>query len=152
MVSVLLSYLYLFVTPSNYPMSVAQAVGFADSEDPHPDLCFESDIIEESRKCKVSVFWNYFQRWKQYFPVEESERKRYSAWAEKIACSRADAIVGGQHRGHYGNCAVLLAMVAEIKEEMGIRGAKREIFAAYKAKFPRHSSFQAEMKKYFGIK
>lgn len=84
--------------------------------------------------------------------MEESERKRYLAWAEKIACSRADAIVGGQHRGHYGNCAVLLAMVAEIKEEMGIRGAKREIFAAYKAKFPRHSSFQAEMKKYFGIK
>lgn len=147
-----LLYLYESPKPSMAAASVAQAVGFAGSEDPHPDLRFESDIIEESRKCKVSVFWNYFQRWKQYFPMEESERKRYLAWAEKIACSRADAIVGGQHRGHYGNCAVLLAMVAEIKEEMGIRGAKREIFAAYKAKFPRHSSFQAEMKKYFGIK
>lgn len=65
--------------------------------------------------------------------------------------ARADAIVGGQHRNHYGASAVLLAMVAEIKEGMGMHGARWEIFAEYKKKFPRHSSFQAEMKNYFGI-
>ena len=42
-------------------------------------------------------------------------------------------------------------MVAEIKEDMGIKGARRTVFAEYKRKFPRHSSFQAEMKKYFGM-
>ena len=62
---------------------------------------------------------------------------------------RADAIVAGQHRGHYKQSAVLLAALAEIKESMGERGAKNEIFLQYKRKFPRHSSFQAEMKKYF---
>lgn len=52
----------------------------------------------------------------------------------------------------YGDVAVLLAMIAEIKEQMGEKGMGQEIFAIYKRKFPRHSSFQAEMKNYFGIR
>lgn len=66
--------------------------------------------------------------------------------------SRADAIVSGQHRNHYGASAELLAMVAEIKEDMGTPGARQMVFAEYKRKFPRHSSFQAEMKYYFDRK
>lgn len=83
--------------------------------------------------------------------MEEAKRKRYLAWAEEIVYSRADAIVSGQHRNHYGEVASLLAMVGEIKESMGVRGARREIFTLYKKKFPRHSSFQGEMKTYFNI-
>ncbi len=69
--------------------------------------------------------------------------------AEKIVYGRADAIVDGQHRNHYGASVELLAMVAEIKEDMGTLGAKQEIFAEYKRKFSRYSSFQKEMKHYF---
>lgn len=65
--------------------------------------------------------------------------------------SRADAIVGGQYRRHYGEVAVLLAMTAEIKESMGQTSARRQFFSEYKRKFPRHSSFQAEMKSYFNM-
>ena len=36
----------------------------------------------------------------------------------------------------------LLAMVGEIKEDMGTARAREEIFAEYKRKYPRHSSFQ----------
>ena len=43
-------------------------------------------------------------------------------------------------------------MIAEIKEQMGEKGLRQEIFAIYKRKFPRHSSFQTEMKNYFGIR
>ena len=70
------------------------------------------------------MFWNYFQRWKAYFPMEQQERETYLAWAEKIVYSRADAIVSGQHRNHYGQSAQLLAIVGEIKESMGENGAK----------------------------
>ena len=77
------------------------------------------------------------------------EKKQYFAWAEKIVYDRTDAIVKGQYRNHYGEVAALLAVVAEIKENMGVAGAKQGIFAEYKRKFPRHSSFQAEMKNYF---
>ena len=112
-------------------------------------MSFERDILEDCRKYKTSMFWNYFQRWKAYFPMEQQERETYLAWAEKIVYSRADAIVSGQHRNHYGQSAQLLAIVGEIKESMGENGAKEKIFAEYKRKFPRHSSFQSEMKTYF---
>ncbi|MFR3385671.1 MAG: hypothetical protein ACLTST_04010 [Lachnospiraceae bacterium] len=45
----------------------------------------------------------------------------------------------------------MLAAVGEVKESMGISGARREIFAEYKRKYPRHSSFQREMKNYFNM-
>lgn len=112
---------------------------------------FEREIVEESRRLKISTFWNYFQRWKKYFRMSEKEKNNYFAWAEKIVYSRADAIVSGQHRRHYREVAELLAMAAEIKEDMGEVGAKQMVFREYKKKFPRHSSFQAEMKSCFGV-
>ncbi len=147
-----LLYLYENPQPSKAASSVAQQVGFVDDPLSYDSMHFESAVAEESRARKVSTFWNYFQRWKQYFPMENNERKKYLAWAEKIVYSRADAIVSGQHRSHYHEVAVLLALTAENKEAMGVQGARQEIFAQYRKKFPRHSSFQGEMKSYFGLK
>lgn len=145
-----LLYLYENAVPSEAAKIVAREVGFSDEMEPRDTMKFESEMLEESRRNNTSLFWNYFQHWKSYFPMEEKERKQYLSWAEKIVYSRAGAIVGGQHRRHYGDVAVLLAMVADIKEGMGVKGAKTEIFAEYKKKFPRHSSFQGEMKRFFG--
>ena len=145
-----LLYLYENAVPSEAAKIVAREVGFSHDTELCDTMKFESEMLEESRRNNTSLFWNYFQHWKPYFPMEAKERKRYLNWAEKIVYSRADAIVGGQHRRHYGDVAVLLAIVADIKEEMGVKGAKTEIFAEYKKKFPRHSSFQGEMKRLFG--
>lgn len=106
---------------------------------------FEQEIIEESQLHKVSVFWNYFQRWKAYYPIEQWQKRRsILSWAEKTVYSRADAIVSGKHQNQYAEVAVLLAMVGEIKEDMGTARAREEIFAEYKRKYPRHSSFQKD--------
>ncbi len=148
-IRLILLYLYDAPLPSKAAAGLAEYVGFRDAADYDVLMDFEREIIEESSRHKVSTFWNYFQRWKRYFPMEEKERKEYLSWAEKIIYNRADAIVGGQHRNHYGDAAQLLAVVGEIKEHMGMSGAKREIFAEYKKKFPRHSAFQGEMKGYF---
>ena len=144
-----LLYLYEKPLPSKAAASIAAYIGFPDTKDGEIRMHFENIILEECHKHKISEFWNYFQRWKIHFLMREEERKRYLSWAEKIACSRADAIVSGQHRNHYGEVAGLLAIVGEIKESMGMSGAKSEIFVQYKNKFPRHSSFQKEMKYYF---
>lgn len=145
--------LYLFegTLPTKASDVISRNIGFGDREVQENTVGFEQDIIDESARHKLSVFWNYFQRWKQYFPMEQQEREQYLEWIEEIVYSRADAIVGGQHRGHYGEVAVLLAMIGDVKEQMGKVGAKRDIFAMYKKKFPRHSSFQAEMKRYFEV-
>ena len=58
-------------------------------------------------------------------------------------------MIAGQHRRHYRDSAVLLAAIAGIKEDMGETGAKQEIFALYKQKFPRHSSFPGRDKTFF---
>lgn len=147
-IRMILLYLYDRVTPTKAVAEMAAYIAFPDTGDSEL-LSFERDILDESRSNKTSVFWNYFQRWKSYFPMEQKEREYYLAWAEKIIYSRADAIVGGQHRNHYWKSAQLLAVVGEIKEDMGEVGAKEKIYAEYKQKFPRHSSFQGAMKVYF---
>lgn len=114
-------------------------------------LKFETDIQSECQEHKVTEFWNYFQRWKTYFPIEKTECEKYLIWAESIVYKRADAIVSGQHRSHYGEVAELLAIVGEIKESIGMQGTKRYIYEQYRKKFPRHSSFQGEMRAYFNI-
>ena len=86
--------------PSKAAARIAAYVGFQDADSSELLMGFERDIFEESCKYKTSMFWNYFQRWKLYFPMEQQEREKYLAWAEKIVYSRADAIVGGQHRNH----------------------------------------------------
>lgn len=148
-IRMILLYLYDRPIPSKAAAAIAAYVGFQDTDSLELMMRFERDVLEESRKYKTSMFWNYFQRWKLYFPMEQQEREPYLTWAEKIVYSRADAIVGGQHRNHYGQSAQLLAIVGEIKEGMGKSGAKQQIYAEYKKKFPRHSSFQSEMRTYF---
>ena len=150
-IRLILLYLYDAPLPSKAAASIAGYVGIPDENDLSLQMDFESEIVEESHRLKTSTFWNYFQRWKKYFQMSEEEKKKYFTWAEKIVYSRADAIVSGQHRRHYGEVAGLLALAAEIKEEMGESEAKQMIFQEYKKKFPRHSSFQAEMRSYFDI-
>lgn len=148
-IRMLLLYLYDRPVPSEAASAIAHYISFGDVADTYTAMSFERKIIEESSKYKTGIFWNYFQRWKQYFPMEQKEREEYFAWAEKIVYKRADALVSGQHRNHYCEAAQLLAIVGEIKESMGDSGAKGHIFVEYKRKFPRHSSFQREMKQYF---
>lgn len=145
-----LLYLYENPWPTKAAAGIADDVAFCEDTETADKLNFENEITEEAREHKASEFWCYFKRWKQYFPMEQEKRQNYLAWAEKIVYDRADAIVKGQHRGHYAEVAGLLAMVAEIKEQMGMSGETARIFAEYKSKFPRHSSFQTEMKRYFG--
>ncbi len=146
-----LLYLYENPLPSQAAADIAGDIEFQEEKGSEYALAFETEIQGESDKNHTSLFWSYFQRWKRFFPMTREERENYLSWAEKIVYDRADAIVGGQHRRHYGKAAAMLSMVAEIKESMGNLGAKQEVFQAYKKKFPRHSAFQSEMKSYFGM-
>lgn len=150
-IRLILLYLYEDPLPSKAAAGIAGYVGFLGEDDLSLQMDFESEIMDESHRLKISMFWNYFQRWKKYFQMSQKEKNTYFAWAEKIVYSRADAIVSGQYRRHYREVAELLALVGEIKEGMDQTGAKQRIFQEYRKKFPRHSSFQAEMKSCFGV-
>ena len=146
-----LLYLYNRPFPSKSAKNIASYIGFADEKERKDLLKFETEIQSECLEYKTTEFWNYFQRWKKYFSIEKAEREKYLEWAENIVYQRADAIVSGQHRSHYDEVAGLLAIVGEIKEDMGMRDAAKCIYKQYKKKFPRHSSFQSAMRNYFTI-
>lgn len=146
-----LLYLYEEPLPSKAAASIAGYIGFQDAQDRDLALPFEIEIIEESSKNHTSTFWSYFQRWKSFFTMSREERLKYLLWAEEIVYGRADAVAEGKHRSRYGEAAALLCLVAEIKNSMGFADAGSKIYQEYKKKFPRHSSFQAQMRSYFGI-
>ena len=68
-----LLYLYEKPLPSKAAEGIARYIGFSDETDTETMLGFESEIIEESRKNRVSIFWNYFQRWKMQYLKQISQ-------------------------------------------------------------------------------
>lgn len=144
-----LLYLYERPLPSKSAERIASYIGFPDEKNSKNLLKFEREIQSECQEHKVTEFWNYFQRWKRYFPMEKSECEKYLSWAENIIYKRADAIVSGQHRSHYGEVAVLLAIVGEIKEDMGIQGAKRYIYEQYRKKISKAFVFPGRNERLF---
>lgn len=103
-----------------------------------------------SVEMKEGRFLELFKKWKQYYPMEITNKQDVLQWAEKIIRKRVDAIVGGQHRAQYGEVAALLGAVAEIRESWGERGVKHSVRQEYKNKYPRHSSFQGQLNLYLG--
>lgn len=148
-IRLILLYLYDGKYPSKAAAKIAEYIGFSDIKDLKEQMNFEIEIQKECREHKISEFWNYFQRWKNYFKIKEIEKQDYLSWAERIVHKRAEAIVSGQHRNQYEEVAYLLAIVCEIKESMGYQKVKETVYEQYKKKFPRHSAFQREMKYYF---
>ena len=73
-------------------------------------------------------------------------QERFLAWCLDVAQRRVDAIVGNQHRGSYDKAAVLIVACAEVLRLRGdVRGAEA-LLDDVRNRFPRHRSFQAELK------
>lgn len=144
--SLFLLYLYEGKKPGKAIAAIADQIGFEDIQEQKRDyLSFETKIQQECMEYHISIFWDYFQRWKNTTFMEQEEKDRYLSWIEKIAYNRADAIAGGQFRRHYSESARLLAALGEVKESMGSTGARMAIRTEFKKKFPRHSAFQSAM-------
>ncbi len=148
-IKLFLVYLYNAKKTSKAIEVLANDISFGEVKDKNNLLSFEKAMEAKCRQEKVSVFWNYFQNWKKYYPMEKEKQEEYIAWIENIAFNRANAIVSGQFRNHYREVAILLAAVGDVKVKMGDTAAKGRIRMLYKDKFPRHSSFQREMKEFF---
>lgn len=145
-----LVYLYDGPCPTTAIDYFIREIGFGKSEGDEFPTVQEKELMEEAKAQGTSLFWSYFQRWKKYFPMEQEVKETYYSWALKIIYARADAIVSGQFRNHYGESAALLAALGDIQGSWGATVEKGRIQSEYKRKFPRHSSFQAEMRRYFG--
>lgn len=83
-IRLILLYLYEDPLSSKAAAGIAGHVGFLDEGDLSLQMDFESEIMDESHRLKISMFWNYFQRWKKYFQMSQKGKNTYFAWAEKL--------------------------------------------------------------------
>lgn len=95
-----------------------------------------------------NAFRSVFFRWRKQHVLAEEQAQEYLVQLERLIDIRVRAIVGGQHRGHYGSVAALAAALGEVKESRGEPCAKSRILLEYRAAFPRHNSFHAELRSY----
>ncbi len=80
-----------------------------------------------------------------HWPAEV--QTRYLDWCLDVIRQRVAAIVEGQHRKSYDKAAQLLAAGAETLRLHGDPAAATALVAELRARFPRHSAFQAEVKR-----
>jgi len=75
-------------------------------------------------------------------PLEE----KLLNWSLNISRKRAAAIVGNQHRGSYGKAATLTVACAEVLKLKGDIQKSQAFIAEIRNQFPRHRSFQSELR------
>jgi hypothetical protein len=89
-------------------------------------------------------FIHNFKQWMNNVKLTDEEHSKYLEWCVNEVDKRVRDIVSNQYRGAYNKAALLIVSLAEIyeflKENSGIAIIKK-----YRAMFPRHRAFLAEI-------
>lgn len=78
--------------------------------------------------------------------LSRDKQEQFLAWCLDVAQRRVNAIVSNQHRGSYDKAAVLIAACAEVLRLRGDARGADALLDDVRNRFPRHRSFQAELK------
>jgi hypothetical protein len=79
--------------------------------------------------------------------LSQSEKEKYSAWAERIGRDRVERIVSGKHRRAYDRAAQVLGALAEYHVLSNARDKALSLLNEFlRVKFPRHHAFRTEAK------
>ncbi len=128
--------------------TVAFEMGFQE-KDYEKGLCKESGSQKRSiGRGNEDIFEEAFFKWKARQAVSAEQAGKYLVQLTRLIDMRVKAIVSGQHRNHYGSVAAMAAALGEVKESRGELFAKDRILLDYRAEFPRHTSFHAELRAY----
>ena len=79
--------------------------------------------------------------------MEQKLLKKLTAWVEQ----RVAAIMDGNHRNYYAECAAFIAALGEAQEALGESGAKDIVMEQYRSAYSRRSAFHKELRD-FGMK
>ena len=95
---------------------------------------------------EAALFENIMLRWKEMTPMDPETKSLAIPKIENLLEKRVSGIMDANRRNYYGECASFLAALGEVKESLGEAYAKQNLMTSYKEKYPRRTSFRAEMK------
>lgn len=78
--------------------------------------------------------------------LPEDKQQAYLDWCLDLAKQRVDGIVRGQHRRSYNKAAELVTACTEVLRLRGNEQQARALLEGVRSRYPRHSSFQREMR------
>jgi hypothetical protein len=79
--------------------------------------------------------------------LNRGQQEKFLAWCLDVARRRVAAIVSGQHRKSYDKAALITVASAEVLQLRGDQPGANRFVEDIRTRFPRHSAFQAELKK-----
>ena len=118
-----------------------QACGFSKES-----LYFGTD--EKDDKEDSEVFCKIFEKWKDSVTLSDSEINKWIGKVEIWIHRRVSGIMDANKRNYYGECAEFIAAFGEMKESLGIPGAKARIMENYKVEYSRRRAFHEELRRY----
>lgn len=127
--------------------------------------------LREASK-NFQIFWKYYfsssKKWDIYqdnYNMEEdicsayeklknNEKHRFDSkaieWCFEISKKRISSIVSNQHRGAYDRAALLTGVCFDVLQSIGKSEEAVKFYSNIKNQFPRHTSFQKELKNIMG--
>ena len=101
-------------------------------------------LPNDPEKDEYESFLELFMKWKENVKIDENKQER---WIRKIGSlieGRTEAILRGNHRDYYGECAAYIAAYGKVLSSKGI-GSYIEMINRYKDKYPRYRAFKKEL-------
>ena len=107
---------------------------------------YQKGIPKTEVEDEAALFENIMLRWKEMTPMDSETKALAIQKIENLLEKRVSGIMDANRRNYYGECAGFLAALGEVKESLGEAYAKQNLLTSYKEKYPRRTSFRAEMK------
>jgi len=101
---------------------------------------------EEGENAELRRLMRVYEERLSGFSLSSGRQEALLSWCLDVAKQRVHTIVGNQYRGGYDKAAVLIAACAEVLQLRGGTEEARALLEEVRNSFPRHRSFQAELK------
>lgn len=94
------------------------------------------------------LFSEFMKKLKKEVILTKQERETWLFRISKLIEDRVNAIMEGNHRNYYEECAAFIAAFGEVKESLGEPNAKVKIMTRYKSKYYRRIAFKRALALY----
>ena len=139
----LLLMLLIFDSEGGKGMGEMRARAFTASSFKACEYALGTDI--DCSASDYEAFLGCFEKWKNSVVLDASECDKWVVEIEKWIELRVDAIITGDRRKYYAECASFVAALGEVEESRGKRNAKQILMSNYRNRYPRRRAFISEL-------